>query len=736
MLAVVAEELYLRLFRELNDSRFDSRETSEVLARLGAPAVAFRAYAHARRRTWGSAKADFRAALGDYGEVPALIAWVCGAGLFVARDYDRALAALAHAAETAPANDQIGIATRARKLALKFATALGWSQEARELREAIATHDIQRAKHLRAHSLELKRQAAIRRRAQQALEGSPEAAARKAYSLVFRDGPAAAREALDTLVRRYPEHPAALAARLRLDLLLDELEAAEQRVRNLPEALADQLRAERAALALAWGDGATTLELTQGCDDDPRQLYLRGLAVRLVFDDFEEASSLLEQARVLLPNSVAINLAQAVIRYQHAPKRFDEDMERRFDQLLADAPGLLADAAQSVGITLWQDRGPVSEREDMAKILLRAQGMLTAEHDLEIASYARRGADGRLHLRHVAPAPSSPGGDSHLAKLERDEDEIISQYEAILVWSIGVQPPRPSGPGEVAVVEQEPERTWTPRYLSQAQIQQFLDDGFAVVRGAFDPELARRWREEGTRRLREEPEKWVRGYDPEDPTRSLANFQPDDPETWTWSRVDLTGPETLVIEEFAPDAWAAICDLLGGPGRIKTRTWGHYLILNLRDDDPLARDRPGPHAPSWHIDDPSPATRIDNIRNGLVCIALFSKLLPRSGNTWLALDSVPRVARELAAHPEGVDFLNERGSHITGQCERFFEVVGEPGDILMMHPLMMHSASRNRSGRIRWMANPMVYLKEPLDPFRPVEEMSPVELAIHRAISE
>jgi hypothetical protein len=54
---------------------------------------------------------------------------------------------------------------------------------------------------------------------------------------------------------------------------------------------------------------------------------------------------------------------------------------------------------------------------------------------------------------------------------------------------------------------------------------------------------------------------------------------------------------------------------------------------------------------------------------------------------------------------------------------------------LLLHPLMMHTASRNSSGRIRWMANPMVYLQQPLDPFRPTDELSLVELAIARAIT-
>src|SRR5690606_19301685 len=119
---------------------------------------------------------------------------------------------------------------------------------------------------------------------------------------------------------------------------------------------------------------------------------------------------------------------------------------------------------------------------------------------------------------------------------------------------------------------------------------------------AFDPDLARRWREDGVRRIREEPGQWVRGYSPSDLTRSLEHFSPSDPETRTWSRIDLTGPETLDVPTFAPEAWAAICDLLGGPQRIANRTWGQYLILNLREGDISGSDKPGPSASGWHID--------------------------------------------------------------------------------------------------------------------------------------
>jgi hypothetical protein len=606
--------------------------------------------------------------------------------------------------------DNRAVAVRARKLALKLSSALGWAQEARELRPQGPT------------------------RQREVFEGDPHEAAQRAYALLFRDGPDGATEALDALVQRFPDHPAVVGARVRLDLLLDRLELADARVAALADELLEPLRAERAALALAWGDGDMAMLLTQEPGDDPRLSYLRALALRLVFDDFEDSAALLERARVQMPSSVPIHLALAVVRHQHAPHRLDEDLERRFGQLLHAAPGLLADAAASLGFDLWTDRGPRPERELAAKILMRAHAMLTAERDLGIATYARRGADGVLHLRHVAPI----GEPSHLDRLHRDDAELISSYEALLIELIGVRVPPPAHRVAVTTDRAEPQRAaWTPRFLSETQREEFLRDGLLTLRGAFDPEIARRWRTDGLRRIREEPERWVRNYETKlalDPSRSLAGFSPDEPATWTWPRIDLLGPESLVVEEFAPDAWAAICDLLGGPERVETRSWGQYLILNLCDGSPFGEDQPGPHDSGWHIDDPNPVTRLDRIRNGLVCIALFDKLLPKSGNTWLALDSVPLVARELAAHPEGVDFVNERGRTITGRCTRFYEVTGDVGDIFLLHPLMMHSASRNRSGRIRWMANPMVYLNWPLDPFRPLAELSLVELAIHRAI--
>jgi hypothetical protein len=45
--------------------------------------------------------------------------------------------------------------------------------------------------------------------------------------------------------------------------------------------------------------------------------------------------------------------------------------------------------------------------------------------------------------------------------------------------------------------------------------------------------------------------------------------------------------------------------------------------------------------------------------------------------------------------------------------ESFFEMTGEVGDVVLMHPLMLHSASKNLLRHVRVITNPPVSLKEP-----------------------
>jgi hypothetical protein len=63
---------------------------------------------------------------------------------------------------------------------------------------------------------------------------------------------------------------------------------------------------------------------------------------------------------------------------------------------------------------------------------------------------------------------------------------------------------------------------------------------------------------------------------------------------------------------------------------------------------------------------------------------------------------------------ESGDFWNDLAkdpSKTRDEC--FFEMTGEVGDVILMHPLMLHSASKNLLRRVRVITNPPVSLKEP-----------------------
>jgi len=97
-------------------------------------------------------------------------------------------------------------------------------------------------------------------------------------------------------------------------------------------------------------------------------------------------------------------------------------------------------------------------------------------------------------------------------------------------------------------------------------------------------------------------------------------------------------------------------------------------------------------------------------------------------------DGIGLIANYLAAHPEGVlptglsftpltsQYANKEDdpgywSHLKEikRCERFAEMTGEPGDVVLMHPLMIHSASKNHLRIPRIITNPPVSLKEPFN---------------------
>ena len=207
-------------------------------------------------------------------------------------------------------------------------------------------------------------------------------------------------------------------------------------------------------------------------------------------------------------------------------------------------------------------------------------------------------------------------------------------------------------------------------------------------------------------------------------------------------------------------------ELLGGEDRIDpaASAWGDSFIVNLgtpalaEAGPPLPTDASPAELDNWHIDGDFFVHFLDSPEQALLVIPVFSDIAPSGGATYVAPQGIDLVARYLAAHPEGVlpaklsfvptdsaakypdDPRADPGywSHldvVRRHCTAFVELTAETGDVVLLHPLMMHSASKNYLRVPRVITNPPVGLKAPFcfardDP----DEYSLVELKTLKAL--
>ena len=143
---------------------------------------------------------------------------------------------------------------------------------------------------------------------------------------------------------------------------------------------------------------------------------------------------------------------------------------------------------------------------------------------------------------------------------------------------------------------------------------------------------------------------------------------------------------------------------------------------------------------------------LDSPEQALLVIPLFSDIHARGGGTYVAPEGIGHVARYLAAHPEGVvpagppsrlvpstdpadDSQAYTHRETAEKCTQFVEMTGEVGDVVLLHPLMLHSASKNFLREARVIINPPVALHEPFNFNREdVDQYSLVELKTLRAL--
>jgi len=170
-------------------------------------------------------------------------------------------------------------------------------------------------------------------------------------------------------------------------------------------------------------------------------------------------------------------------------------------------------------------------------------------------------------------------------------------------------------------------------------------------------------------------------------------------------------PETRYrYDEHAPRLYAALCDLMGGPGRVLDRGFRDNGVFTLAKPEVLKEPNPEalwqpplPPRGGWHVDGGAWFTHyLDSPEVGLLVIILFRDATQKGGATYFAPQSPKLVSQFYAAHPTGENF---DGAALMAQCDDFRCAEGQAGDAFILHPFMMHTSSMSVSPRPRLMEN-------------------------------
>lgn len=252
--------------------------------------------------------------------------------------------------------------------------------------------------------------------------------------------------------------------------------------------------------------------------------------------------------------------------------------------------------------------------------------------------------------------------------------------------------------------------------LARDRIEQFIEDGFVRIDGAFPPSIAERarailWRDTGC--------------------------DPDDPATWTRPviRLGMYTQEPFVEAAGTPVLRDAFDSLVGVGRWLPCRSVGTFPVRFPSSEDPGDA--------GWHIDasfghaDPdflAWRTNVSSRGRALLMLLLFSDVGPQDAPTRIRVGSHRAIARVLA--PAGEDGLSLREliatdlGGTTGYAQTL--ATGEAGTAYLCHPFLVHAAQPHRGTRPKFMAQP------PLLPVTDalLDDDSAVMAAIRRALGK
>lgn len=257
--------------------------------------------------------------------------------------------------------------------------------------------------------------------------------------------------------------------------------------------------------------------------------------------------------------------------------------------------------------------------------------------------------------------------------------------------------------------------------FAQSQIDSFIRDGFVRIDGAFSSETAAAgceilWRDCGC--------------------------DPHDSSTWTKPVVRLWDYQQQPFREAAnTPALREAYDAIVGEGRwVPRESLGTFPIRFPHPDDPGDT--------GWHVDasfPPDPPTdnyldwRINVSSKGraLLMLFLFSGVSENDAPTRIRVGSHMTVARLLAPAGDAGMSMVEISQAAASATENAKEVLatGGAGTVYLCHPFLLHAAQPHRGSAPRFMAQPPLTPRVPLQLNRLDGTYSPVEEAIRLALN-
>ena len=251
------------------------------------------------------------------------------------------------------------------------------------------------------------------------------------------------------------------------------------------------------------------------------------------------------------------------------------------------------------------------------------------------------------------------------------------------------------------------------KVLTPSEIEQFIRDGYVVLREAFPRSVAAAVRDVLWHKL---------------------NISPTDRSAWTKPVVHLqkTFDEPPFSAAFTERLWSGYDDVMGEERYQRYQGLGWWPVAFPGFDAPPWRAPEG----GWHVDGIQFHHRIYSRDQGLLPIFVFSDIGPGDGGTAVDAGSHLRTARILAAaEPAGLTIQELSKKVNETRPDRPIEMTGRAGDVVLLHPFMLHTRSANTGNSVRFICNPCVVLKEHMNLKRAnTDEYSPVERAIVNAL--